>query len=525
MKNENLETTNGQTNMENAEETVNNTENIATDVQSAPAVEVKIMDEGKTETFTENDFAEKPKKSKKGLIIALVIVGIIIILIGGFFAYVKMNYSADKFIDKNVNAANKWINEIFKGSSNETIDLSTTDATFDGTLKLSTNSTELSSLNDLSISYNGQASLKNEYGSLALDLKQNNTSALKGTFYLNKKDIYIDSSDIYTVPLKYTMDENIFNSVEESLNVSKIMSADAIKQFLQNTIDNLGEALKESDMSTTSKGLKVEYTYEITTENQKQISDKFSTLMEQEQLYKEFDKYLTEIDSESSLSTDLNIEPMTLTVTVNILTGKVEEFKIIVDNEEYIGTKIEDNKFKIEQDKDNYFTILNEDKIIEIALYEKGNEVDKLSLENTNDKIKLTIKVEDVNADITLNSKKADTTLDLNLTANGIKINGTITDNYDNKQKEEKTTLDLKATYEGQEYGINMSINAKYGDDLVTVKNFSNAKEINSLTEEEQSNLMVNLMTKLGSISIVNDFMIMGGATDDMYDSTDNYDI
>ena len=210
------------------------------------------------------------RKEKKGIIVGIVLA--IVVIVVGCFIYVKMTYTASSFLNQNSKKINAFVNEAFEGitlNKDYLENIDEYDISSDAKLKLTTNATDLKNFNNLEIGLKTESSLKNNYVSLDVNLKQDKAS-LRGTITVDNNKIYLDSKDLLDKTLTTTSEENLFGSVEDLENTLKSFSSISdLEDALNNLVKYLFEALKEADLSTKYNGLNVVYTYEINDNNKK----------------------------------------------------------------------------------------------------------------------------------------------------------------------------------------------------------------------------------------------------------------
>lgn len=461
------------------------------------------------------DFREK--KSKKGLVITLIIVLIILLLSIGSFLFIKNKYTASSFLDQSSKNINTFINEVFEGitiNKDYLDNIDKYDVISDSNIKLTTASSELKDLNNLEIGLKTNQSLKNNYLDMDISLKQD-TGTLTGTLAIDNNKIYIDSKDIINKVLTTKSDEDLFGNVDEYTEKLKSYAKYDIESIANNIVKYLFESLKEANLNTKYNGLNVIYTYEINDTNKDKINDKFMKLVNE-------DKVLSDIINENNAIT---LENVKITIEVNMLNNTVENFTIKSDESEIKGVKIDKNKYKITSDEDEYEVEVTKEKIV-INGKDENNNPAQAKIETSDNKAMLVYTTNDMSLDITINSKKKNTSnIEIKINSENIKTNGNLTITSDEKNKTSEISGKLNLSYNDYSITLDIKNNGKYGNNLVTKKNYNNAIDIENVTEEDSLTITTNLMDKISKFKAYNFIQnltdsIWGNISDDIIENT-----
>lgn len=461
------------------------------------------------------DFREK--KSKKGLVITLIIVLIILLLSIGSFLFIKNKYTASSFLDKSSKNINTFINEVFEGitiNKDYLDNIDKYDVISDSNIKLTTASSELKDLNNLEIGLKTNQSLKNNYLDMDISLKQD-TGTLTGTLAIDNNKIYIDSKDIINKVLTTKSDEDLFGNVDEYTEKLKSYAKYDIESIANNIVKYLFESLKEANLNTKYNGLNVIYTYEINDTNKDKINDKFMKLVNE-------DKVLSDIINENNAIT---LENVKITIEVNMLNNTVENFTIKSDESEIKGVKIDKNKYKITSDEDEYEVEVTKEKIV-INGKDENNNPAQAKIETSDNKAMLVYTTNDMSLDITINSEKKNTSnIEIKINSENIKTNGNLTITSDEKNKTSEISGKLNLSYNDYSITLDIKNNGKYGNNLVTKKNYNNAIDIENVTEEDSLTITTNLMDKISKFKAYNFIQnltdsIWGNISDDIIENT-----
>lgn len=461
------------------------------------------------------DFREK--KSKKGLVITLIIVLIILLLSIGSFLFIKNKYTASSFLDQSSKNINTFINEVFEGitiNKDYLDNIDKYDVISDSNIKLTTASSELKDLNNLEIGLKTNQSLKNNYLDMDISLKQD-TGTLTGTLAIDNNKIYIDSKDIINKVLTTKSDEDLFGNVDEYTEKLKSYAKYDIESIVNNIVKYLFESLKEANLNTKYNGLNVIYTYEINDTNKDKINDKFMKLVNE-------DKVLSDIINEDNAIT---LENVKITIEVKMLNNTVENFTIKSDESEIKGVKIDKNKYKITSDEDEYEVEVTKEKIV-INGKDENNNPAQAKIETSDNKAMLVYTTNDMSLDITINSEKKNTSnIEIKINSENIKTNGNLTITSDEKNKTSEISGKLNLSYNDYSITLDIKNNGKYGNNLVTKKNYNNTIDIENVTEEDSLTITTNLMDKISKFKAYNFIQnltdsIWGNISDDIIENT-----
>ena len=452
------------------------------------------------------DFREK--KSKKGLIIGLCVALIVLLGIIGGILYIKNTFNASSFLDHSSKKINTFVNEVFEGLeiNKEYLDnIDTYDLVNETNIKLTANSNNLKDLNNLEIGFKTNQSIKNNYLDVDLNLKQD-TGILNGILVIDNNKIYIDSKDIIDKVLTTTSNENIFGSVNEYTEKLKSLTKNDISSTANNLVKYIFEALKEADINTKLNGLKATYTYEINDNNKTKINDKFMNLVKN-------DKALAEYVTENSLT----LENVKVVIEVTVPTNSVESFTITSDDNKVEGTKIENNKYKVTSGENTYEIEVTDEKIV-ISGTDENNKPAQAKIEVSNDKTMIVFTANDMVLDITLDNKDKNTpNIEIKVNTEDLKINGNITLKNDEKNKKNNLSGKISLNYKEYDATIDITSNSKYGNNLVTKKNYTNTTDIDNMSDEDSLNMINNLMEKASKFNIYNFIQnLFNSVTDDI---------
>jgi len=451
------------------------------------------------------------RKEKKGIIVGIVLA--IVVIVVGCFIYVKMTYTASSFLNQNSKKINAFVNEAFEGitlNKDYLENIDEYDISSDAKLKLTTNATDLKNFNNLEIGLKTESSLKNNYVSLDVNLKQDKAS-LRGTITVDNNKIYLDSKDLLDKTLTTTSEENLFGSVEDLENTLKSFSSISdLEDALNNLVKYLFEALKEADLSTKYNGLNVVYTYEINDNNKEKIIDKFKSLIKD-------DKVLSSYLEDDELS----LENVKIVVEVSIFGNKIENFTITSEDMEVKGVRTKENTYEVTSGEEKFNLEVTKEKIV-ISGNDEYNEPFNLKIEVKDKKIEMNLKSSTTVFNMTLINKKNTSNIKLIIEAEGLKVDGNIDVTTDNKNKKEDLTGKINVSYSDYNITLDISSKSEYGKNIINKKDYKDAIDINDITEKDSNTLMTNTMDKISEFKAYKAIEDLLSSLDTSWDDTED---
>lgn len=451
------------------------------------------------------------RKEKKGVIVGIVLA--IVVIVVGCFLYVKMTYTASSFLNQNSKKINAFVNEAFEGitfNKDYLENIDEYDISSDAKLKLTTNATDLKNFNNLEIGLKTESSLKNNYVSLDVNLKQDKAS-LRGTITVDNNKIYLDSKDLLDKTLTTTSEENLFGSVEDLENTLKSFSSISdLEDALNNLVKYLFEALKEADLSTKYNGLNVVYTYEINDNNKEKIIDKFKSLIKDDEV---LSSYLED--------DELSLENVKIVVEVSIFGNKIENFTITSEDMEVKGVRTKGNTYEVTSGEEKFNLEVTKEKIV-ISGNDEYNEPFNLKIEVKDKKIEINLKSSTTVFNMTLINKKNTSNIKLNIEAEGLKVDGNIDVTTDNKNKKEDLTGKINVSYSDYNITLDISSKSEYGKNIINKKDYKDAVDINDITEKDSNTLMTNTMDKISEFKAYKAIEDLLSSLDTSWDDTED---
>ena len=440
-----------------------------------------------SENTSPNNNEVKPKNNKKKIIIIIsIIIGVILLAIIALFVYIKVSFNAGKYLDEKLEEFTTGVNEVFSAFN---LNSNSDDVRYQGTLKANTNIAQFTGINNATIDFTANYSLADKIIDLNFDVLNVDTSILNGELYLNENRLVLDSN-ISDTPLYM----DITSTTDTAISQEELMNVlNDANYFINKFATFIASALKETALTTKIDGLTAKYTYEVNDNNKDEFANKMNELIGNDT---EFKSILEELlgEDDPTVKAD-NIEDFTFYIETKIPSGDVQIFFVVIDKETIMsGERIDDNTLRIYIGEDYEFDIIT-----------KGDEVTinwEIDSENT-----LNITYNEKSGEINGTIVSDDTTIAINSNKksdNEAEYTISLTDNYFDTLIEASFTKNnnnlvgyLLIQEESEEIKIDFDVTLTTGNDFVSEKTFDNAKDINSLTFDEQAQIEANLQDAL----------------------------
>lgn len=440
-----------------------------------------------SENTSPNNNEVKPKNNKKKIIIIIsIIIGVILLAIIALFVYIKVSFNAGKYLDEKLEEFTTGVNEVFSAFN---LNSNSDDVRYQGTLKANTNIAQFTGINNATIDFTANYSLVDKIIDLNFDVLNVDTSILNGELYLNENRLVLDSN-ISDTPLYM----DITSTTDTAISQEELMNVlNDANYFINKFATFIASALKETALTTKIDGLTAKYTYEVNDNNKDEFANKMNELIGNDT---EFKSILEELlgEDDPTVKAD-NIEDFTFYIETKIPSGDVQIFFVVIDKETIMsGERIDDNTLRIYIGEDYEFDIIT-----------KGDEVTinwEIDSENT-----LNITYNEKSGEINGTIVNDDTTIAINSNKksdNEAEYTISLTDNYFDTLIEASFTKNnnnlvgyLLIQEESEEIKIDFDVTLTTGNDFVSEKTFDNAKDINSLTFDEQAQIEANLQDAL----------------------------
>ena len=440
-----------------------------------------------SENTSPNNNEVKPKNNKKKIIIIIsIIIGVILLAIIALFVYIKVSFNAGKYLDEKLEEFTTGVNEVFSAFN---LNSNSDDVRYQGTLKANTNIAQFTGINNATIDFTANYSLVDKIIDLNFNVLNVDTSILNGELYLNENRLVLDSN-ISDTPLYM----DITSTTDTAISQEELMNVlNDANYFINKFATFIASALKETALTTKIDGLTAKYTYEVNDNNKDEFANKMNELIGNDT---EFKSILEELlgEDDPTVKAD-NIEDFTFYIETKIPSGDVQIFFVVIDKETIMsGERIDDNTLRIYIGEDYEFDIIT-----------KGDEVTinwEIDSENT-----LNITYNEKSGEINGTIVSDDTTIAINSNKksdNEAEYTISLTDNYFDTLIEASFTKNnnnlvgyLLIQEESEEIKIDFDVTLTTGNDFVSEKTFDNAKDINSLTFDEQAQIEANLQDAL----------------------------
>ena len=443
---------------------------------------------------------KKTKKKAKNHIFKFLIIILIILGIGGLgsYAYVKIYFTAEKFLDDSAQNFNNWLTETFTISNSKSdvfeFDLANNPWQLEGNIGFTSNVATYEEFANLDFNFNAYSDINKSLEYLTLDILNNETSLFNGEIYIDKTIEYLNIPSIYPSAIYSTMEEDPFLDMQNPQDYAGIvMNFQSYFDIATKYINYIATALKESKITTTNKGLTVLYEYVINDSNKENINTKLNSLVAEDPLLSAYMKNNNGEDWQNSNT----LSNMNISFEVNVITGKIVTFNVTTEDNTYRGEVINDNKFRIANNSGEYLDIDTYKNRLNVTLNSNGTTTEQINIE-CNDNV-ITMKYIDAKDKMELSLAEEDTTSKFTLVmeSDGVSVtfNNASTISAENITYNGNVVLDMDGTNIGLEYdaSINMGID-------VPIKLYENAKSVDDLTEDDYNLISNNLNTFINSI-------------------------
>lgn len=470
----------------------------------------EIKEEVKDESFAE-------KKASKAKIIATIAlcIALIVSTIALIIYFISKSFIATTFIDGVVAKINTSIDSYSNYDSIVDSLRNYQNAVGDFSIKLSSKNKNLEYLNDFELQMKEYSAT--DYFALEMDFLYNKKSLINLDGYFDSNDIFFESKDIYDGLLKLHLnDKEMQESLDDLIKIFKLLYEMDEKDISKILINAYAEAIKISDITRKFNGTTVNYKIDINDNNVGKVNKKFKSTLNENHIIRELieiiEKYYNEDEeenvikkkemlkpmaleeNETSFLDDL-FEPMIISVNVDIFSREIKDFKITLDNNEFIeGYRMESGKYRV--GNDNNYLILDFDvDRFSMLEYDYKEKVSEIIFEKKSDRIIKRIKTKEVKYDIEESENNFTVTFNVDSKDYG-KFDGTIKIVLNEGKNE--STLNASINTEVEGYKVNLKINGteKYGDNLFTKKDLDTYKNIEDLSESEYNSIFNKLLEK-----------------------------
>lgn len=458
----------------------------------------QILGEEGVEQIKVPTIEEEPKpKRRLGKVILIIILLIAAIAVGLYFGLRRLTVNPISIYRSAINDTYTLIDDYLKESFDNLYDVNVNEEPIriDTNFTLNTNEEDYAMLNDFEYNLSLGLDLPHEQMNLALGLSDNEGSIIDVILAFVNDRMYLESDELYNVPLDFGASELDFNEV--NFDEVSTFNYDTIHVILETSKDILIDSFDENKFTVTDTTVDV---------NGKQIEGKMITyLLDEENMRRTMDYITEEMNNNDEFITALsNVTGLTSEEIREGLTEEIDysnyediEINIYTDNHNDIiaGSLVENEEELINFTKqDELFTLFIGDEYTSMTMTTEGNiltisyveyEEEVFSLKLTSEENREVIEfrtnsygdeivasLELSNIEASTNSYSADILLDYSMTSYGV-----------------ETTLSLDGN-------INISNSPLESIDT------ANSVEFNNLTEEESLVFYENLLSLLERIGL-----------------------
>ena len=464
-------------------------------------------------TTQEKKINNKPTNKKiKNIDFIIVILGIllVILVIVGYKSYLE---NSTVLFKTTINKGYNELSELLTDAKEKSFEYNYDEPiVINGNLKTSTNMEELISY--LSYNYDFNIGLDPKTKKINLDLAMNNKNEpiINSLFYLTSDKLYIKADKIYSQVLYSDIDYNIF----EKLNTEEQQSTyKDIDKLVEKMATYLKDALNDADFAKETEKIKInnhevnatKHIYKIDSNEAYRLAKSIHNSIKEDQ---EFIEILAKITStkKSEIEKELkeysvdkedyeDIEEVNLNIYTTGFFPKLLGMGISTTTTNITYFEEDDRgEFNLITDKTTINAIIK-DEIITGDIKEA-------------DKIVATFQVKTEE-----NEKSSKTIIEFNMAESTTNFNITI-ENKELTKKQVETSININIGIENQEdiktIGVELKYNAEIGKEVNKI-DIEVAKDMNTLTEEEQEQIFTNIqkvleVTPLGALLTTDDSVI-----------------
>ncbi|MDD5888111.1 MAG: hypothetical protein PUC82_01310 [bacterium] len=448
-------------------------------------------------TTQEKKINNKPTNKKiKNIDFIIVILGIllVILVIAGYKSYLE---NSTVLFKTTINKGYNELSELLTDSKEKSFEYNYDEPiVINGNLKTSTNMEELISY--LSYNYDFNIGLDPKTKKINLDFAMNNENEpiIDSLFYLTSDKLYIKADKIYSQVLYSDIDYNIF----EKLNTEEQQSTyKDIDKLVEKMATYLKDALNDADFVKENEKIKInnheinatKHIYKIDSNEAYRLAKSINNSIKEDQ---EFIEILAKITStkKSEIEKELkeysvdkedyeDIEEVNLNIYTTGFFPKILGIGISTTTTNITYFEEDDRgEFNLITDKTTINAIIK-DEIITGDIKEA-------------DKIVATFQVKTEE-----NEKNSKTIIEFNMAESTTNFNITI-ENKELTKKQVETSININIGIEDQEdiktIGVELKYNAEIGKEVTKIDT-EVAKDMNTLTEEEQEQIFTNIQKVL----------------------------
>lgn len=439
---------------------------------------------------------EVKPKNKKVTFLLIAIIGLIAIAVGLYVGYKKvMDVDPSKIVKNGIEEGYDFLAKKLDKAKESNIDLD-----FDKPVsvnlngKLKSNLEELKAFTDFTYDIGLGVDIKNEKLNMNVGVSKNNTSLNLSAAFQNDK-LYLKSDELFDKVLDLGSNE-IFGdldlSVFEELKTN-IVSIDDIKYLLKSMKDILVSNINNKNVTSTNETFTVEgkeykgkkIILHVDNEFKNQLLDK---MINDEKMLDILSKVAGEEKEDIKVELEEFKKEEVKASDIEILTDKSNKIvsASIKEKEASITLTNVDSTVKLELKADtNSFVVTIKDELVSIKVYESDKELLVLDLNKDTLTAKLNIEELDTKGNLVMELKNI---------------------NKKDKEVSADIVMDVNVTSDGEnvQLGIDGALKVSTGE--LSLMNVSDAVSVDSLTSEDQAQIMeklVDILDKFGLSDLI----------------------
>lgn len=375
-----------------------------------------------------------------------------------------------------------------------------------GKISIESNIDGVKELNGLNLTYDYGTNIKDNNMEIAFNLDEKDQS-MKGTLYIQDNKVYIDSKDVYELPLYLTELDKEFNISQIFASYNKEDISYLILGFFKSAKDSIQHAdFKTGKQVLSIGGKKVRVTDNMMIINEKNVEKIYKTFIGD---LKEDDKLLDILAKSSNIDKKEIVSALEQALNESFDSSDTGNLVVHIFTK---GIKKEAVGYKITADKQDIITIVNTNN-------EFGINIDNMLFKAVTKNGKtydLSLTSGGMNILTGTYTKYNDTKYDINLDMQGIKMDMNVNANIgkNSTSSDMALKLDMMGQYVTLKYNNETDLTRR-----TTKYDGSKAKKYDSLDEKEQEEIMTNFAKRMESSSIYKAIK----AFDDMDSPNSNY--
>ena len=443
------------------------------------------------------------RKNKKGLIIGLVI--ILIVILGGLGWYLFFGSTSKAVYEKAIKDTFADIIDGLNIAKKHLVnyDFSTDSVNQKGEFKISTNQDSLKALSNYTYTYEVGIDAKNEKGELALGINKNDAVLLDGKMYIIGNEGYLESSKLFDGIMYLSGNVDVDYDIMPAYNIDTYIKTvkkveESLLNFVKKSVIKNGKA--ELNINGQVKQVK-DHIFTINNEDAKVLlNDLVDNFLNDDEFLKElaritfndYDSLKSSLEELKNTTDILGDNNLVIHLYTEGITNDIVGFNVLVSDKEVINGVLNGDELVITLPDYPNFELKLKAKEINLSYNDDGK-----SLE-----VKITEILENKDS-INLKYIEGNNNFEINMEMEANKLTET--------SMELKIFGDIKVNYDSQEYSFNIdwTNTVDVGTKEIADIDTTNAKDISTLTEDE-------------GMEIINNFYNILKNEKDLYDLIEN---